>query len=145
MIYTRVAYAGTDAGAVGHAEQETACRRYCLHHGLAVAEVISDVGSGLRTDLPGLRRLRERIDAGAIAGVVVWRMDRLTRSVSRLLHVLDPDALHGVSIVAVVGQLDPATPGAWADLDGRAPWRRSSMAARLAAGIPSRHPSGVLP
>ena len=64
--------------------QEEHCRKYAKRRGFRVAEVRKDVRSGKDTDRPGYQELLHDIDSGAVDVVIVYRLDRLSRSVRDL-------------------------------------------------------------
>src|SRR3546814_5445312 len=82
-----------------------------LHDGwIAVADGYDDgVFSGVNMERPALRRLMDDIEDGKIDIVVVYKIDRLTRSFpdfARLVEVFDR---HGVSFVSVTQQFNTTT------------------------------------
>jgi site-specific DNA recombinase len=58
---------------------------------------------------PALRRLLDDIEAGKIDRVIVYKIDRLSRSLLDFAKLADFLEKHGVSIVSVTQQLDTAT------------------------------------
>src|SRR5262245_15074380 len=67
--------------------QREACRAYILsqrHEGWRLVDHQYDDGgySGASMERPGLKRLLEDIDAGRIDTIVVYKVDRLTRSLA---------------------------------------------------------------
>ena len=92
--------------------QETKIRAYCALHGLPLAEVLVDAGeSGKSMDRPQLRVLIERIEAGIVGAVVIYKLDRLTRRTRDLLELVE-DVLkpRRVELVSLSEQLDTRTP-----------------------------------
>src|SRR5882672_649929 len=66
--------------------------------------------TGANTDRPGLRRLMADVEAGRIDCVVVYKVDRLSRSLldfARIMEVLDQ---RRVSFVSVTRQLNSSSP-----------------------------------
>lgn len=66
--------------------------------------------SGSARDRPGYQALMEAARQGKIEAVVVWKLDRLGRSMTQLL--LDVERLQGwgVDLVTYEGQIDTTTP-----------------------------------
>ena len=62
--------------------------------------------SGGNTDRPGLRKLLEDIATGRINVVVVYKVDRLTRSLSDFAKLVELFDEHGVSFVSVTQQFN---------------------------------------
>ena len=54
-------------------------RRYAAEHGYQVVEVIRDIGSGLKTNRKGLRKLLRMVTQRRVDVVLVTHRDRLTR------------------------------------------------------------------
>jgi site-specific DNA recombinase len=84
----------------------------CEAQGLALAEILVDAGeSGKNLDRPQLQVLLDRVQAGQVGAVVVYRLDRLTRRTRDLLELVeDVFKPHGVQLVSLSEQLDTRTP-----------------------------------
>ena len=81
--YVRVSTEEQARGGVSIEVQTAKVRMYCELHGLTLREIIADEGrSGKDLDRPGLRRALERLRSGESEGVVVAKLDRLSRSVA---------------------------------------------------------------
>ncbi len=65
--------------------------------------------SGGTLDRPGLRRLLTDIEAGRVDIVVVYKIDRLTRSLTDFAQLVDIFDRHGVSFVSVTQQFNTTT------------------------------------
>src|SRR6202008_643463 len=65
--------------------------------------------SGGNMDRPALRRLLADIQAKRIDIVVVYKVDRLTRSLSDFARMVEVFDAHGVSFVAVTQQFNTTT------------------------------------
>ncbi len=78
------------------------------HEGwIAVEDGYDDGGcSGGNMDRPGLKRLLDDIEAGRIDIVVVYKIDRLTRSLSDFARLVEVFDRHGVSFVSVTQQFN---------------------------------------
>src|SRR5436190_16212998 len=93
------------------AAQRDACEAYIRsqqHEGWVLARTRYDDGgfSGGKLERPGLQRLLAEIRAGHIEIVVVYKVDRLTRSLAdfaRLVEIFDAE---GVSFVSVTQQFN---------------------------------------
>ena len=75
-------------------------------------EIYQDPGySGKNTNRPALQRLLADVRAGAVSVVVVWKLDRLSRSLRDTLAIIE-DILQpaGVSLVSTTESIDTATP-----------------------------------
>ena len=65
--------------------------------------------SGGNTDRPALQRLLEDVRAGKIDIVVVYKVDRLTRSLADFAKLVELFDQHGVSFVSVTQQFNTTT------------------------------------
>ncbi len=96
-----------------HAQRE-ACEAYIRsqrHEGWRLVETAYDDGgiSGATMERQGLQRLLEDIRADQIDTVVVYKVDRLTRSLADFAKMVELFDAHGVSFVAVTQQFNTTT------------------------------------
>lgn len=70
--------------------------------------IFEDHASGGRWDRPELLRLLERIGAGDV--LVVWKLDRLSRSLKDLLFILDKIDKAGAGFRSLTENIDSTTP-----------------------------------
>lgn len=104
-IYIRVS---TDSQTTQNQRREL--EAYCERQGWKVAGAYDDSGiSGAKADRPALNRLLNDAAAGKIGVVVVWKIDRLARSVVHLLQVLQQLQAAGVAFVSTTQQIDTTT------------------------------------
>jgi len=94
--------------------QREACIAYISsqkHEGwVAVKERYDDGGfSGGSMERPALRQLLNDIAAGKVQTVVVYKVDRLTRSLSDFAKIIEVFDSHGVSFVSVTQQFNTTT------------------------------------
>ncbi len=74
-------------------------------------ECYNDGGfSGGTTDRPALRRVLEDAEAGRFDAVVVYRLDRLSRSLGDFLAVHEFLEQHGIALVSVTESINTTTP-----------------------------------
>ncbi|HEU5046647.1 MAG TPA: recombinase family protein [Rickettsiales bacterium] len=97
-----------------HAQRE-ACEAYITsqkHEGWQVIKTLYDDGgfSGGNIERPGLQMLLEDIEAGRVNIVVVYKVDRLTRSLADFAKIIERFEKHGVSFVSVTQQFNTTTP-----------------------------------
>jgi DNA invertase Pin-like site-specific DNA recombinase len=95
--------------------QEQAIRGYCARPGWSVVDVKVDAGrSGYkasRSTRPKFNEAMELIRSGAANALVVWRLDRLSRSAKDTLILVEELAEHGAELASVTeGELDPSKP-----------------------------------
>ena len=94
--------------------QREACHAYTLsqrHEGWRVVDHQYDDGgySGGSMERPGLTRLLQDIDAGRIDTIVVYKVDRLTRSLADFAKMIEGFDAGGVSFVSVTQQFNTTT------------------------------------
>ncbi|MDI6751174.1 MAG: recombinase family protein [Rhodocyclaceae bacterium] len=78
---------------------------------IPVADDYDDPGfSGGNTDRPALKRLLADIEAGKVDIVVVYKIDRLTRSLADFSKMVEVFERNGVSFVSVTQQFNTTTP-----------------------------------
>jgi site-specific DNA recombinase len=122
------------------AAQTDFLRRYCDLHGLPVAGVYVDDGVSGATpleDRPEGRRLLEDAESGAFTAILVYRLDRLGRSLKSLLAAHERLDAAGVAVRSGTEPFDTASPigkflfsllGSMAELE------RSTIAERTTRG-----------
>ena len=101
VIYTRVS---TDVQ--NHDSQLQELRDYCMRRGWTNVEEISDTISGAKTGRKGLDHLMALVRRGTLDIVVVFRLDRLGRSLSHLAGVISEFTAHNVALVVPAQGID---------------------------------------
>lgn len=83
-IYIRVSTEGqrTDS-------QELELKRYCRQRGWSKLTIFTDKISGAKTSRPQLDKLMQEVRGGSVARLVVYKLDRLGRSLTHLALILD--------------------------------------------------------
>lgn len=110
-IYTRQSVARPDDPDFTSCDaQREACleliRAHAARGWVPVEERFDDVGeSGATIDRPALTRLLDRIAAGAVDGVLVHRLDRLTRSVRDWANLVGTFKRRGTKLTIVSGDI----------------------------------------
>ena len=83
------------------------CRRYINTN----SEVFQDKGfSGKNTNRPAFHRLMEAVEAGQVRKIIVYRLDRFSRSISDFGRVWEMLEQHGVEFQSVTEQFDTSSP-----------------------------------
>ena len=114
-IYTRKSTEeGLDQAYNSLAEQRDSCTAYIAsqrHEGWVAVEAHYDDGgfSGGTVERPALQALFADLTAGAIDIIVVYKIDRLTRSLADFAKLTDLLYKHDVSFVAVTQQFNTST------------------------------------
>ena len=92
-------------------EQKERLEAFCKAKGWSIGETFVDAGySGGNTDRPALKKLLERAKAKAFGAVVVYKLDRLSRSQKDTLYLIeDVFGKYGISFVSVCENFDTGT------------------------------------
>ncbi|WP_425554624.1 recombinase family protein [Georgenia daeguensis] len=77
--------------------------------GVEEVRIITDHCSGASAERPGLTGLLEQLQPGDV--LTVWKLDRLGRSVSHLVSLVDDLGRRGVEFRSLTEALDTTTPG----------------------------------
>ena len=93
-----------------HAQRE-ACEAYIAsqkHEGWRLVKTHYDDGgfSGGNMERPALKQLLVDIEAGKVNVVIVYKVDRLTRSLTDFAKIIERFDKHGVSFVSVTQQFN---------------------------------------
>lgn len=88
--YVRVSTDEQSRDGVSLGAQAEKVRLFSRLHDLELVELVTDPGASAKSlDRPGLARVMAMLDSGEADGVVVAKLDRLTRSVADLARLLD--------------------------------------------------------
>jgi DNA invertase Pin-like site-specific DNA recombinase len=101
-VYTRVSTLDQQKGAKS---QTWAIRRYLESHGLK-AKWFNDSMSGADINRPAFAKLQKAIFNGQVDTVIVWKLDRISRSLADGVRILTDWLAKDVRIIAVAQQLD---------------------------------------
>lgn len=87
--------------------QRLAIRAWLLAHGMEDAEWFEDRGeSGEKLNRPAFDRLQKEIFQGRIKTVVVYKLDRMSRSIVDGVNLINDWVNKGVRIISVTQQID---------------------------------------
>lgn len=113
--YIRVSTEKQAAEGVSLAAQVERIERYCQYAGLELAEVVEDAGisGGKNRGRAGFVELLDRVEAGGVDALVVYRLDRLSRDMLTLLSFERLLNENGVELHTVEGQVTTGTPDGW--------------------------------
>ena len=75
--------------------------------GVDQAHLVTEHASGTRVDRPGLNQLLAQLDEGDV--LVVWKLDRLGRSLPHLIETLDDLGHRGVEFRSLTESMDTTT------------------------------------
>ena len=99
--YVRVSSTGQNV-----AGQRREIQRWLEGNGLTDVEWYIDKASGKDLDRPEFDRLQAEVFAGKIKTVVVWKLDRLSRSLRDGVNVLADWCDKGLRVISVTQQID---------------------------------------
>lgn len=146
-LYIRVSTREQAREGYSIAEQEKRLSKYCEAKDWQAVDKYIDGGySGGDTDRPALQRLLKDVRDGRIDGVLVYKLDRLSRSQRDTMELIEDEFLpNGVDFVSMTENLDTSTPVGMAMIGLLAVFaqlERSQIAERMAVGIEARAREG---
>lgn len=100
-VYIRVSTVGQNGDG-----QRREIETWLTAHALTDAEFFVDKKSGDNLDRPAFKRLQAAIFAGQVQTVVVWKLDRLSRSLRDGINTLADWCDRGIRVVSVTQALD---------------------------------------
>ena len=111
-LYIRVSTTEQAEEGYSVGEQEARLRSYCSAMGFTVNAVHIDPGySGATLNRPGINQVIKDVRSGCVKKVIVWKLDRLSRSQKDTLVLLEDVFLqNGCNFVSIMESFDTATP-----------------------------------
>ena len=111
-VYARVSSQEQAEEGYSIGEQEEKLKAYCVAMGYKVNRVAVDPGySGASLDRPGIREVIADVKRGRCKKVIVWKLDRLSRSQKDTLILLEDVFFpNGCAFVSLNENFDTATP-----------------------------------
>lgn len=138
IIYTRVSTDDQAHRGLSLDAQLIACRGYCVARTWKILEEISDPGfSGSSLKRPGISKALSLVKDGKAAGIVVWRLDRLTRSLKDLIGIVEAFGEKS-GIISVTESLDTTSPMGRFTLHligAISQWERETIGARIKSAM----------
>jgi site-specific DNA recombinase len=109
--YVRVSGAKQASEGLGLETQERRIRAWCEAQGFVLDEIVRDEAmSGATRDRPGFLSLKRRIEARSVERLVVYKLDRLSRSLIDLKNFIEGTLVpSGTALVSVTEQLDTSS------------------------------------
>lgn len=137
--YGRVSTAGQVDNGISLDEQDRRIRQYVGAHGAALVAIEMDRGiSGRTTRRPGLQRVLDLLKRGDADGVVVARLDRLSRSLKDAAELFARAQAEGWQIHSLNENLDTGSPSGrfvCHVLAAMAQWEREMASERTRAAL----------
>lgn len=146
--YARVSSEDQARDGVSLAAQAEKVRMYCDLHALAVAEMVVDAGISAKTlDRPGLAVALGRLASGEARGLVVYKLDRLTRSLADWSALIDRyfGRPGGPSLMSVSESIDTRSAGGRMVLNvmmTMAQWEREQVVERTVGALAFKRSRG---
>ena len=111
VAYARVSLEKMAEDGVSLAMQAEKVRAYAALYGLEIVELVEDAGASAKTlNRPGLTRALSLLSSGKAEGLLVWKLDRLTRSVRDLGTLLDGVLSRTVLMLSLIHISEPTRP-----------------------------------
>jgi len=112
FIYTRVSTLEQAQEGYSIGAQEKRLRAYAEARGYEVIKVYSDPAySGANMDRPALQKMLEQVEQGVVDAVLVYKLDRLSRSQKDTLYMIEEVFIkHEVAFVSMSESFDTSTP-----------------------------------
>lgn len=143
--YCRVSTDGQAESGLGLADQEAKIRAYCELYGLELVEIVRDAASGKSLERPGLQFTLQVLKSGKAEGLIVAKLDRLTRSVKDLGFLLEDYFAERFSLFVVSEQIDTRTAAGRLLLNlltSVAQWERETIGERTKAALKQKRERG---
>jgi len=138
--YARVSTDEQAEKGVSLSAQEEKIRLYCQLHGLELVEMIVKGESAKEMNRPGFKRALELLDKGQAEGLVVFKLDRLTRNLGDWTHLIDAyfGEKAGKSLMSVNDSIDTRTAAGRLVLNvlmSVAQWEREAISERTRSAL----------
>lgn len=146
--YPRVSTEEQAGSGVSLQAQASKIRQYAELHDLELVEMIEDPGASAKSlDRPGLKRVFEYLDSGRADGVVIAKLDRLTRSVADLDRLINWyfGETGGKQLFSVADSIDTRTAAGRMVLNilmTVAQWERETICERTQAAMDHKRVKG---
>jgi DNA invertase Pin-like site-specific DNA recombinase len=106
-------------------------------------KIFTDIMSGSRNDRPGLKQALEFVRSGD--SIFVWRLDRLGRSLSHLIQLIQDHEARGIGFCSLTEAINTTTPGGRLTYNlfaSLAEFERSVLKERTRAGLQAARQRG---
>lgn len=141
--YTRVSTEEQATSGCSLAAQAVKIKSYAVLYDLELIEIIEDPGqSGKNINRPGMQKALEMVREGSVQGILVAKLDRLTRSVSDMdlliRHYFGDQAKYQSTLFSVADQVDTRTASGRLVLNvlmSVAQWERETIGERTKAAL----------
>lgn len=104
--YVRVSTKDQAENGVSLKDQKAKIQAMCVVRGDELIDIIEDEESGKDLNRPGFQQIQRMVEDHEVDVVIIAKLDRLTRSVGDLAHLLALFDKHGVALVSLAESLD---------------------------------------
>lgn len=129
--------------------QKQHLKRYCIENNWEVVGIYVDEGlSAKDMNRPQLQSLLKQIEKGNVDHVLVYKLDRITRSVPDLYRIKEIMDKHNCSIKSATEAIDTSTPMGRLVITmsaGMAQWERETIGERISFGLVEKARQGKYP
>ena len=142
--YARVSTDEQGASGLGLEAQAVKLRAYCELYGHDLVELVTEAASGKNLRRPGLQGALANIRAGKADGLLVAKLDRLTRSVRDMGELLEQH-FQAAHLLVVAEQVDTSSAGGRLVLNvlmSVAQWEREAIAERTKDALKAKRSRG---
>jgi len=126
--------------------QEIELKKYCENNKIEIYKIYREEGvSGSKTSRPQLDLMLQDMRKGLINCIICWKFDRLGRSTSHLLQVLEELRNKKVTLIATSQNIDTSTPMGkffFTILSSFAEMEREMITERIKLGLKRRKSQG---
>lgn len=138
--YIRVSTDEQSSSGLGLASQEEKVRAMAVVKDASAGfDVISDEGYSAKSlDRPGIKRIMQMVERREVAGIIIAKLDRLTRSVKDLGALVEMLDKRGAALVSAAESCDTATAGGrmiFNLIGAIAQWEREVIGERTRDGL----------
>lgn len=146
IAYVRVSTEEQASQGVSLAAQESKVRAYCDLYGHDLVELVVDAGQSAKSlNRPGLQQALAALKAGEAHGLLVLKLDRLTRSVRDLGELLET-YFQKSALISIQEQCDTSSAAGRLVLNvmtSVAQWERETISERTSTALQFKKSQGV--
>lgn len=144
--YIRVSTEDQAEGGFSLAAQKAKLEQYASLYELDLVEIVVDAGASAKSlNRDGLSRALAALDSGEAEGLLVAKLDRLTRSVKDLGTLLDGYFASKFALLSVADQIDTSTAAGRLVLNvltSVAQWEREAIGERTSVALKQKQAQG---
>lgn len=150
IAYVRVSSEEQAQSGLGLESQKAKIEAYCDLYNHEIVELITDAGvSAKNLKRPGIQAALAALDGGRADGLIIFKLDRLSRNVSDMGSLITKyfSEKAGKALLSVSDQIDTTTAGGRLVLNvltSVAQWERESCGERTAAALDSKARRGEI-